>query len=645
MNVPLRVLLVEDSEDDALLMLRALRDGGFDPQHLRVDNREAFQQALQEASWDVVLSDYSMPGFDGMAAFELCRASGLELPFLFVSGHIGEERAVEAMRRGASDYLTKDKLGRLAAAVERELRESEIRRQKREMSDALASSEARLQRLAQNAPDIIYEYQLEPGPRFAYVSPAATAIIGYTPQEHYEDPGLWRRIVRAEDRPLLDALLLPTDHGPTTGGIMRWTHRDGDERWVEQRTTPILDEHGRQIGIEGIVRDITDRKQLEAQFLAAQRMEAIGRLAGGIAHDFNNMLTVIAGYCSVLRYKLQSDEARLRDLSRIESATERSASLVRQLLAFSRRQARDLKVLEFGKVLTEFAPMFRRMIGEDIEVELLTSAEPNRVRADRSQMEQVLMNLVVNARDAMPDGGRITLEVETEQVDALVTTRPLSLQPGRYVRLTVSDTGSGMPESVRERIFDPFFTTKDVGKGTGLGLSTVYGIVKQMDGDIWVYSEPGMGTTFKIYLPCVEGDPIPEEAAGLRQPLDGQGTILLVEDEEMVREAAAEILATHGYTIFAAGNGADALRLLARHEREIDLLLTDVVMPNMNGIELSERVRERNPAIRVLYTTGYSDASLPGQCSPNGAAALLQKPFSSQSLLERVREALGGRSR
>jgi CheY-like chemotaxis protein/two-component sensor histidine kinase len=568
------VLLVEDSEDDALLMLRALRDGGFDPQHLRVDNREAFQQALQEASWDVVLSDYSMPGFDGMAAFELCRASGLEVPFLFVSGHIGEERAVEAMRRGASDYLTKDKLGRLAAAVERELRESEIRRQKREMSDALASSEARLQRLAQNAPDIIYEYQLEPGPRFAYVSPAATAIIGYTPQEHYEDPGLWRRIVRAEDRPLLDALLLPTDHGPTTGGIM---------------------------------------------------------------------LTVIAGYCSVLRYKLQSDEARLRDLSRIESATERSASLVRQLLAFSRRQARDLKVLEFGKVLTEFAPMFRRMIGEDIEVELLTSAEPNRVRADRSQMEQVLMNLVVNARDAMPDGGRITLEVETEQVDALVTTRPLSLQPGRYVRLTVSDTGSGMPESVRERIFDPFFTTKDVGKGTGLGLSTVYGIVKQMDGDIWVYSEPGMGTTFKIYLPCVEGDPIPEEAAGLRQPLDGQGTILLVEDEEMVREAAAEILATHGYTIFAAGNGADALRLLARHEREIDLLLTDVVMPNMNGIELSERVRERNPAIRVLYTTGYSDASLPGQCSPNGAAALLQKPFSSQSLLERVREALGGR--
>jgi PAS domain S-box-containing protein len=640
MTTPLRVLMVEDSEDDALLVLRALGQEGFVLDWHRVDTRDDFLTALEQAPWDLVLSDYSMPHFDGLTAFELFKARHLDSPFLFVSGRIGEERAVDAMHRGVSDYVQKDSLARLAPAVRRELDDAAQRRQRKRIADALAASEERLRRLAQNAPDIIFEYALEPQPHFTYVSPAAERITGYPPQEHFSDPGLWLRIVQDEDRPKLESLLLPASGSQPGNQELRWQHRDSRQRWVDLRTTPILDESGRLVGVEGIVRDVTDRKALEAQLFSAQRMEAIGRLAGGIAHDFNNMLTVIGGYCSILRRKLPEGDARLRDVAKIENATDRSASLVSQLLAFSRRQPRNLKVLDFNKVLIEMAPMFDRLIGENVRVELHCGKDVEPVRADRSQMEQVLMNLVVNARDAMPEGGRITIETETLDIADMVSDKPFPLKPGRYLRVSVSDTGMGMDEAVRAHIFDPFFTTKEVGSGTGLGLSTVYGIIKQMDGYIWVYSEPGLGTTFKLYLPSAQGTPGQEAPRQAPSRLDGRETILLVEDEELVREAAQEILSAHGYTIIAASNGDDALQALASQEHQIDLLLTDLVMPRMNGVELSQRVRELKPGIKVLYTTGYSESNLPGQCSPNGFAAVLQKPFGSQALLQKVRDVL-----
>jgi len=632
--------MVEDSEDDALLVLRALRQGGFDPQAHRVDTEQAFLSALGEPIWDLVLSDYSMPHFNGLRAFELYKQSGLNTPFMFVSGRIGEERAVEAMRRGVSDYVPKDNLNRLAAAVDRELRDSIVRRQRQEMEAALLFSEERLRRLAQNAPDIIYEYMWEPNPHFAYVSPAARDITGYTPEEHYTDAELWLRIAEEEHRDTLRSLLQPQDEPHHDGAVMRWQHRDGRHRWVEQRTAVVRDEHGRLMGIEGIVRDITERKALEEQLLASQRMEAIGRLAGGIAHDFNNMLTVIGGYCSLLRRKVADQEACLRDVAKIENATDRSASLVSQLLAFSRRQPRNLLLLDFNTTLGQFEPMLRRLIGEDVQVEIRYGEGLPPVRADRSQIEQVVMNLAVNARDAMPQGGRLTIETDLAEVNDLVTVQPLALVAGPYVRLTVSDSGTGMSDDVKARIFDPFFTTKDVGKGTGLGLSTVYGIVKQMDGDIWVYSEPDIGTTFKIYLPSSQGMPQDEQPVAPSSEPTGHGTILLVEDESLVREAAAEILGAHGYAILSASNGQDALNVIANCERQIDLLLTDLVMPKMNGVELAQRVRELLPDIRVLYTTGYTEASLPGQCSPEGMTDMLPKPFGSKALLQKVHDML-----
>jgi PAS domain S-box-containing protein len=640
MTTPLRVLMIEDSPDDEILVLNALQKGGFEPTHRRVEDRASFVAALSEAPWDVILSDYSMPRFDGLTAFEVCRSTGLDVPFIFVSGHIGEERAVEAMRRGVSDYLRKDNLGRLAAAVHRELQEAASRRQKREMAEALHASEERLQRITQNVPDIIFEYALQPEPHFSFVSSAARTISGFTPEQHLADPGLWLRIVHAEDRALLAELLRTGTLAGRSGGMMRWTTLDGAERWIELHSAPVLDDDQRQIAVEGIVRDITDRKLLEAQFLAAQRMEAIGRLAGGIAHDFNNMLTVIGSYCSLLRRRLSDQEDALSDLGKIESATERSASLVRQLLTFSRRQPRDLRVLDFCAVLTEFAPMFKRLIGEDIQVVIYNAVDKAHLRADRSQLEQVLMNLVVNARDAMPEGGRIAIETDTLDVEELVTGQQLSLRPGRYLRLSVSDTGVGMSQAVQAHIFDPFFTTKAVGTGTGLGLSTVYGIVKQMEGDIWVYSEEGIGTTFKIYLPLAQADALPAGRASGHRDFSGRGTILLVEDETMVREAAERILASHGYTILAAASGEDALQLLLQQERAIDLLLTDLVMPGMNGIDLTRRARARLPDLKVLFTTGFTDVPLEGLDGSGASIELLQKPYGAQNLLEQVQALL-----
>jgi hypothetical protein len=641
METPIRILLVEDSEDDAILLTEMLRSGGFAPSTRRVMDRDALQAALGQGPWDIVLSDYAMPDFDGLTAYRLLRQHDPDTPFIFVSGHIGEERAVEAMQHGVSDYISKDRLARLVPAVERELRDAQGRRQRREMEAALRASEERLRRLTQNAPDIIYEYTLQPRPHFTFVSPAVEGITGYTAEEHYADPELWLKLTHEDDRAALTAWLRQGYPLPSQSEVLRWRHRDGRLRWVEQRLVPIRVE-GLVVAVEGIVRDITDRKELEAQFLAAQRMEAIGRLAGGIAHDFNNMLTVIGSYCSLLRHHVAGDDAGLTSLQRIESATERAASLVRQLLAFGRRQPRELAVLDFSALLDDFAPMLRRMIGEDIRVRIDCEAGLLALRADRSQLEQVLMNLVVNARDAMPDGGQLTLAAAAVTLPSAAAGPATALPPGRYVVLRAADTGVGMSDEVRTRIFDPFFTTKEVGKGTGLGLSTVYGIVRQMDGAVQVQSAPGAGTTFAIYLPAAVGAPRPAPAPQAGQERGGSGHILLVEDEEAVREAAQRILASHGYTIRAASNAAEALQILAGAERVVDLLLTDLVMPNMNGVELARRAREQIPHLKVLFTTGYTEAALPEPGSGPGRTGVLLKPFGSQALLRKVREMLAG---
>ena len=378
---------------------------------------------------------------------------------------------------------------------------------------------------------------------------------------------------------------------------------------------------------------------LEKQLQQAQKMEAVGHLAGGVAHDFNNLLGVILGYSELLLANPAIQGAPHNQLLEIKKAGERAANLTRQLLAFSRKQIIEPVVLDLNSLIADMSKLLRRLIGEDIE--LVTALAPNlgRVKADHGQVEQVIMNLAVNARDAMPHGGRLTIETANVDLDAEYARKHVTVQPGPYVLLAVSDTGVGMDEATLARIFEPFFTTKEAGKGTGLGLSTVYGIVKQSGGNIWVYSEPGRGTTFKIYLPRVTMPVTAQRAVEKAATPGGNETLLVVEDAEAMRKMSCEFLASRGYTVLEANNGADALALAEKHPH-IHMLIADLVMPGMNGRELAQQLCARNPRLRVLYVSGYTGDAVVRMGILEGAAAFLQKPFTLHGLACKVREIL-----
>jgi nitrogen-specific signal transduction histidine kinase len=395
------------------------------------------------------------------------------------------------------------------------------------------------------------------------------------------------------------------------------------------------------VGLEGIVRDISPRKELESKLLGAQRMEAVGRLAGGIAHDFNNMLSVMASYSTFVLEALPQGDAAREDMQVIQDTIKRSASLTRQLLAFSRRQVLRMETVDLNELVTQMEKMLRRVIGEDVQLVARLAENLGKVSADPSQIEQILMNLVVNARDAMPNGGTLTLETANLELGATPLPRQADLKPGPYVQLIATDTGTGMSEEVLAHIFEPFFTTKDVGEGTGLGLATVYGIVAQMNGGVWAESELGRGTSFHIVLPrtaTAAGVAAPEaaEADGLR----GWETVLLVEDEDMVRAAASRILQHHGYTVLTASSGRAAEEICRRAGREIDLVLSDVVMPGMSGPQMVERLIGQHPGLKVLYMTGYTDSTLGGHLGDDHQPEVLHKPFSPEMLLRKVRHVL-----
>jgi len=425
--------------------------------------------------------------------------------------------------------------------------------------------------------------------------------------------------------------------------------KDGRKVYGEVSVSLIRSSTGQPIGFRGIARDITERKRAEKEMAAlqeqltqSQKMEAIGRLAGGVAHDFNNLLTVIKGYSQLSLLDLKENNPLWENIQEIQKAAQRAADLTRQLLAFSRRQILDLKVLDLNSLLKDTDKMLRRIIGEDIELVILSSENLGRVKIDPSQIEQVIFNLAVNARDAMPSGGRFTIETANVELDEEYARAHIGVVPGHYVRLSVSDTGVGMSPEVKEKVFEPFFTTKDKGKGTGLGLSTVYGIVNQSKGNIWVYSEPGHGTTFKIHLPRVEGalDALHEQDETDSFPR-GSETVLLVEDEPSVRDLANRLLRKQGYRVLEAPNGGEALRIVRENNGEkIHLLLTDVVLPQMGGKELADNLKIFRPDIKVLYTSGYTDYAIVHHGVLESGTHFLQKPFSLKTLSRKVREAL-----
>jgi signal transduction histidine kinase len=520
----LRILHVEDDPNDAELIRLALEADGLRVRPERVTSGDELIAALERGGFDLILSDFALPGFDGLSALRICQQRAPSVPFILVSGQIGEEAAVDGVRGGATDYVLKHRLSRLGPSVRRALAESAERRKRRIAEEAL--------------------------------------------------------------------------------------------------------------------------RQSEAQLRQSQKMEAVGRLAGGVAHDFNNLLTAILGYSQLMEVHLEAGSVVRRDLGEIVRAAERAASLTRQLLAFSRQQILQPRILDLNGVITETDRMLRRLIGDDID--LLTVPDPalGPTKADPGQIEQVLVNLAVNARDAMPHGGKITIETANVDLDAFSVGGSRQAAPGPYVMLAVSDTGCGMDPETASRVFEPFFTTKEPGQGTGLGLSMVHGIVHQSGGTIDVYSAPGRGTTFKVYLPRVAATEAVDETPEPRveETPRGSETILLIDDDSLVRGVVSETLRRSGYEVIEASNRDEASEACAACDREgraIDLLLSDVIMPGMSILEFTERLQGRHPEMRQMFMSGYTDKAMLRHGMLDPRTPFLPKPFSTHALLRKVREVLG----
>ena len=887
----LRVLHIEDQEQDVALVTRHLTRAGYDLTIRRVETAESMKAALESEEWDVVLCDYSMPHFHALAALEVLKEKGLDIPFIIISGTVGETVAVEAMRAGAHDYLMKDNLARLATTIEREKQEAENHRARKRAEESLKASEAELSVLFAALTDVVlvldrdgrylkvaptsatylykppsellgktvqevfpkeeadfflthirraldegcmhrtdYSMVVEGGREVWFdcsvspmtpdsvvwigrdvtegklaekaltesearkaailesaldcivtidtdgkvieINPAAESTFGYTRDEavgksmseliippHFRrrhEQGLARYLATGRStimgkrvevsamrsdgseipveltitaigqlpRPIFTAFIRDLTERKQAEAERKRSEqelRKSEERYrvmvenahdiiyehdlegkytsinkageqitgytVEETlelniadtvapeylnktrqmisgklagqsitayeleviakdgrrialevNTSLVFQDGIPIGVQGIARDVTERKLLEEQLRQSQKMEAIGQLAGGVAHDFNNLLTVIGGYSSILLGKLPRDSPYRPSIEEIKKAGDRAGSLTRQLLAFSRKQILQPKILDLNTVVSDLDKMLRRLIGEDIDLLSITDPKLDKVKADPGQIEQVLLNLVVNARDAMPEGGKLTIET-SNAVLSKDYARLHGIPSGGYIMLAVSDTGCGMDASTRERIYEPFFTTKTAGKGTGLGLATLYGIVKQSGGNVWVYSELGHGTTFKIYLPRAEEVAETGELTGAKPTPQGTETVLLVEDEDQVRLILKQILENQGYHVLSASHGEEALAI-SQEPGDIQLMITDVVMPQMSGRELAERVVATRPSLRVLFMSGYTDDAIVRHGLLDEKLNFIQKPFDSATVARKVREVL-----
>lgn len=754
----LRVLLVEDNPADVRLILHELAAAGIDADPVTAQTEAEFVAQLQPLP-DIVLCDYSLPQFDAVRALEILKEVGPQVPLLIVSGSIGEETAVNTIKLGATDYLLKDRLGRLGAAVKLAIEQRNLRDAESRAHDALRQSEEQYRSLAESVPHIVWtarpdgavEYINRRGLAYAGLDLDALAGWAWERVVHDEDIPVARSrwnaalmtgephefefrlrrhdgeyrwhvarqlAIRDHDRSIVrwfgtctdihdnklaaqrleqDALMLASvrdsvivtdlagvvtywnagaaqlfgwageemigrayaDRLPASIRddvarpiVERWLagdwegeyedyRKDGARVWIHARIGRIIDSDQRVTGIMGVSHDITERRKLEEQFRQAQKMEAIGQLAGGIAHDFNNLLTVINGYAEMLLLDLAQGDPSRDIVSEIHRSGERAAALTRQLLAFSRRQVLVPAVLDLNRHLDDMERLLGRLIGADIDLRIQQAPDLWRIESDPGQIEQVIMNLVINARDAMPRGGQLTIRTQNVEVDADYAAVNPEIKFGQYVLLSVDDTGHGMDEATKSRIFEPFFTTKEKGKGTGLGLATIYGIVRQSGGHIDVMSEPGVGTSFKIHFPRFAADAEPRPK---RPPpaslVGGNERILLVDDEPGVRAMTKTILESLGYSVVVAANGHEAIRSAQEDARSVDLVLTDVVLPDMHGPQLWERLAELRPGLKVLFFSGYSDDAVAQHGFLGSNIPFLQKPFKADQLARKVREIL-----
>ncbi|MDD5304583.1 MAG: response regulator [Elusimicrobia bacterium] len=638
-NERLSVLILEDDPQDAELELHELKRAGF-PVAPRIVSSEADYVAALKPEVGLILSDFRLPQFDGMRALQLLKERGLDIPFILVSGAIGEEQAVAVMLQGAFAYVMKSRLVSLGPIVSRALNEAAMRREKIAAQEELRKSESRYRRLFESSSDGILILDAATG-AVLDANPSFLALLGYGLDE-IRGRALWEldafKGLEAAKVDLRNLLTLPRvrhDDLPLTA-------KDGSRRDVEFSGNACAADGGKVIQCG--VRDISERKRLQAQLFQAQKMETVGMLAGGIAHDFNNILMAIMGSCDFLRAGFTRTDPRRGDVADIEASAERAAALTRQLLLFSRKLAAQPVALDLNELIRNLQKMLRRLIGEDIELVSSLCPEPVIVRVDPGQMEQVIMNLSVNAREAMPKGGRLILKTEVLKGGAGCLPRCRPAGTPDCVSLEVTDTGCGMPPEVLAHLFEPFFTTRPVGKGTGLGLSTVYGIVSHAEGDVAARSVLGQGSTFTLCLPMAGAAPLPGTGGGeTAGAAGGRETILLVEDDEPLLRINERILRERGYRVLSAHGGEDALVLLRDASNPVSLLLTDVVMPGLGGGELAQKAVQLRPDLKVAFITGYIDDRRSGELKAL-KGEILQKPVAPNVLALRVREILDRKS-
>jgi len=592
---------------------------------------------LAKSAVNVALLDIQLPDVSGLDLLGSIRTSSPSTEVIIITGHASVPTAIQAINGTAFAYLTKPfEMDHLLAVVEKALEKQRLERALRESEERYRKSSQTLQTLIDAAPVTIFA--LDENERITLWNKAAERQWGWTADEVLGRPV---ETVPDHKRAEFEESLARNRRGESTLSETQGQHRDGTIRDVLISRAPIFNSEGRVAGTMGVVVDITEQKQLEGQLRQAVKMEGIGRLAGGIAHDFNNLLTVIGGRTYLMLGQLPADDPTRRDVHLIEETVRRAAGLTRQLLAFSRNQVLTPAVLDVNEVVSGMKSLLARLLGEDVSLRIVEDPSAGRVTADPGQLEQVIVNLAINARDAMPAGGRLTIETGNAVVDHAYMQQRVDFSPGLYVVLTVSDSGTGMDAATSARIFEPFFTTKEPGKGTGLGLSTAYGIVKQSNGHITVYSEPGRGTTFRIYLPRTDAD---VAAASTKVDVAPRGTetVLLVEDDANIRELARELLEISGYTVLESVDVQDAVRIAESHQGDIHLLITDVVMPEMGGHVLANAVARCRPNIKVLYMSGYTDEAVIRHGVINPGTAFLQKPFTAGTLSRKVREVLNG---